>query len=122
MKRRAFEKLVAEALAEIPEELARRLENVDVVIEDEPDPELLEEMGMDPETSTLFGLYQGVPLTQRDSRYGLVLPDKITIFRFPIEDECESAEQIKAEIRRTVVHEIAHHFGISDARLRELGY
>jgi len=70
---------------------------------------------------TLFGLYEGVPLTERSSHYGMVLPDKITIFRQPIEAYCRSEEEIRQMVRRTVLHELAHHFGIPDQRLRELG-
>jgi predicted Zn-dependent protease with MMP-like domain len=70
---------------------------------------------------TLFGLYEGVPQTQRTSHYGLVLPDKITIFQGPIERLHRSPEAIREQVRRTVIHELAHHFGISDERLRELG-
>ncbi len=122
MNRREFQKLVAEAVAGIPDEFLDKLDNVEIVVEDEPNPEIVEALGYDPDEDTLFGLYQGVPLTQRDSRYGLVLPDKITIFQWPIEDHCESAERMIVEIRRTVIHEIAHHFGITDMRLKELGY
>ncbi|MBI2841185.1 MAG: metallopeptidase family protein [Acidobacteria bacterium] len=114
--------MVADAISEIPDELRDRLENVEIVIEDEPDPALLEDMGLDPDEDTLLGLYQGVPLTQRTSQYGLVLPDKISIYQFPIEDSCETLAQMKLEVQRTVVHEIAHHFGISDERLEELGF
>lgn len=122
LKRREFERLVAKALDDIPEEIHAHLSNVEVVVEDEPSDELLDELGLDPAHDTLFGLYQGVPLTQRDSRYGLVLPDKISIYQWPIEDECETEVEMIEEIRRTVVHEVAHHFGISDERLDELGY
>lgn len=122
MTRRQFEQVVADAIGTIPDELRDRLDNVEIVVEDEPAPELLEEMGLDPDRDTLFGLYQGIPLTRRTSSYGLVLPDKITIYQWPIEDHCRTASQMKDEIRRTVVHEIAHHFGISDAHLRALGY
>jgi predicted Zn-dependent protease with MMP-like domain len=112
MTRELFEELVAEALDTVPEELTRLIDNCVVLVEDEApedDPHLL-------------GLYDGVPLTERDSTYVLAVPDRITIFRNPTLAMCESEEQIVEEVRITVVHEIAHHFGIDDDRLHELGY
>lgn len=108
------------ALDSLPEQYLSRLDNVEVIIEDWPSREQLEENGLGPE-ETLFGLYEGVPLTERTSDYGLVLPDKITIFQKAIESECASEEEIIREVRLTVEHEIAHFFGISDDRLDELG-
>jgi predicted Zn-dependent protease with MMP-like domain len=96
------------------------LDNVEVVVESHPSPAQLQNLGLGPR-GTLFGLYEGVPLTRRTSGYNLVLPDKITIFRRPIEAYCRSDEQVRQVVRRTVLHELAHHFGISDKRLRELG-
>lgn len=121
LRRREFEKLVAEALDGLPEELTRYLDNVDVVVEREPTDEDLEEAGV-PEGYTLFGLYRGVPLTERTTSYGLVLPDHIAIYQGPLEELCRSREEIREEVRRTVIHELAHHFGISDERLHELGW
>lgn len=115
-----FEALVAEALESLPEEIARYLNNVDVVIEWAPSPQQLHRLGLQP-PQTLLGLYEGIPLTERTSSYGLVLPDRIAIFQRPIEQLCRTPEQIRAQVRRTVIHELAHHFGISDDRLRELG-
>lgn len=115
-----FETLVAQALESLPEEIARYLDNVDVIVEWAPSPEQLRRVGLQP-PQTLLGLYEGVPLTQRTSNYGLVLPDHITIFQQPIEQLCRTPQQIRAQVRRTVIHEIAHHFGISDERLHELG-
>lgn len=115
-----FETLVAEALESLPEELARYLNNVEVIVEWAPSPEQLRRMGLQPH-QTLLGLYEGIPLTQRTSSYGLVLPDRITIFQRPIEQFCRTPQQMRAQVRRTVIHEIAHHFGISDDRLHELG-
>lgn len=112
VSREQFEELVAEALDTVPPELARLLDNVVVVVEDEApedDPDLL-------------GLYSGVPLTERGSWYAGVLPDQITIFRRPTLAMCETIEDVVDEVRITVVHEIAHHFGIDDDRLHELGY
>ncbi len=115
-----FERLAAEALDDLPEEIARHMDNVEVVIEWWPHPALLQSMGLGP-GHLLLGVYQGIPLTQRTRSYGLVLPDKITIFRGPIEMIHHGAAQIRAAVRHTVIHEIAHHFGISDDRLREIG-
>jgi len=117
---RSFEQLVAEALDHLPEDIARHLDNVEVVIEPWPSPDLLRAVGLGP-GQLLFGLYQGVPRTQRTSHYGLVLPDKITIFQGPIQMTCRTEAEIRARVRRVVIHEIAHHFGISDDRLREMG-
>jgi len=112
VSREEFEELVAEALDTIPAELAALLENIVIVVEDEApadDPELL-------------GLYSGVPLTERGSWYAGALPDQITIFRNPTLAICDSREDVVEEVEITVVHEIAHHFGIDDDRLHDLGY
>lgn len=117
---KAFEALVAEALDSLPPDIQEKLENVEVVVGWRPSPAQLRRLELGP-GHTLFGLYEGVPLTGRTSGYGMVLPDKITIFRQPIEARCRSDEQVRHTVRRTVLHELAHHFGISDERLRELG-
>ena len=107
-----FEQLVGEALDGIPDELARLVDNCVVLVEDEPpadDPDLL-------------GVYYGVPLTERDSTYLMVEPDRIVIFRGPILRMCETEQEVVEEVGITVVHEVAHHFGIDDERLEELGY
>jgi len=105
-----FEQSVADALDSLPPDLRAFMSNVELVVEDDP-----------PAGRPLLGLYQGVPLTRRSSSYGGVLPDKITIFQRPLERLYgSSAERLTAEIRRVVLHEVAHHFGISDERLREL--
>lgn len=117
MTREEFEELVAEALDRIPPELTRLMDNVAVFVEDEPaadDPELL-------------GLYEGTPLTERGEWYAGVLPDRITVYRGPTlrlveRDHDGSREGVVEEVEITVVHEIAHHFGIDDERLHELGY
>lgn len=96
------------------------MDNVAVVVEDNPTPTQIRGTGLAP-GSGLLGLYEGIPLTERTSGYGMVLPDKITIFKEPIEAVCYSDSQIVYEIRRTIVHEFAHHFGLSDAHLRRLG-
>jgi predicted Zn-dependent protease with MMP-like domain len=117
---KAFETLVADALDNLPPDIQDKLENVEVIVEWRPSPAQLRALGLRP-GQTLFGLYQGVPQTQRTSSYGMVLPDKITIFQQPIEAYCRSDTEVVQTVRRTVLHELAHHFGISDDRLRELG-
>jgi predicted Zn-dependent protease with MMP-like domain len=107
-----FEELVAAALDEIPDELARLVDNVVFVVEDDVPP------GEEP----LLGLYEGVPLTERGSWYAGVLPDRITIYRRPTLEICDTVDDVVDEVHVTVVHEIAHHFGIDDDRLHELGY
>jgi len=119
MDRERFERLVAEAVESLPDELHARLENIDVVVEDRPTARQLAEVKLKRD-ETLLGLYEGVPLTRRSPHYGLVAPDKITIFQKPIEAICRNDTEIRDEIRRVVQHEIAHHFGIGDARLRQL--
>jgi len=107
-----FAELVEEAFRSVPPELARLLDNVALFIEDDPPPD-------DPD---LLGVYDGVALTERDSMYGGVLPDRIVVFRNPTLEICDTEEDVVHEVRITVVHEIAHHFGIDDDRLHELGY
>ncbi len=115
-----FEQLVAQAIEGLPEEFLERLENVDVVIADEPSEAQLQRTDVE-EDAALLGLYEGVPLTERTSGYSFVMPDKISIFRKPIESACKNDAEIVNEVRRVVLHEIAHHFGIDDDRLEELG-
>ncbi len=119
MDRERFEQLVAKAVADLPEEFQERLDNIDVVVQDEPTSRQLADAGLK-RSETLLGLYQGVPLTRRGPHYGMVVPDKITIFQKPIEAICRSETEIKREIQQVVKHEIAHHFGIGDAKLRQL--
>jgi len=116
-----FEELVEEALTEIPATLWSAIDNVFVTVEEWPTQQQLQSADIGP-GSLLLGLYEGVPLTARTHAYGLVPPDKITIFRRPILRVCPpNDDAIREQVRRTVLHEIAHHFGISDARLHELG-
>ena len=114
-----FVRLVAKAVGDLPQEFLDRLENVDVVAEDYPTSEQLDESGLEHDT-TLLGLYEGVPQTERTSGYGMVLPDKITLFQKPIEAKCRSVGEVYTEVKRTLRHEVAHHFGISDKNLRKL--
>jgi predicted Zn-dependent protease with MMP-like domain len=120
LSRRDFEQLVANALEDVPKQLRSYMDNVQVVVEDEPSDDLLDEMGV-PEDETLFGLYTGTPLTERSTAYS-ALPDRIIIFRRPLIEEFDSQSQLRREIARTIIHEIAHHFGIGDERLAELGW
>ena len=119
MDRESFEQLVAQAVDDLPEEFLLRLENIDIVVEDHPTPDQMLHLGLE-QGETLLGLYEGVPQTERGGHYGLVPPDKITIFQRSIEAKCRYGGSISAEIQRVVKHEIAHHFGISDARLHQL--
>ena len=111
---------MAEALDALPPAFLERLDNVEVVVEPYADQETLRLAGV-PNPMQLLGFYHGVPLTERSHGYTLVLPDKISIYQQPIERMCRTPEAIRAQVRRTVLHELAHHFGISDDRLRELG-
>lgn len=115
-----FEELVVQALDSLPDDLLAAIDNVDVTIAETPSPAQLRGAGVT--RGTLLGLYEGIPLTVRDSAYTMVLPDKITIFKRTIEGVCGSREEIVAQVRQTVIHEVAHHFGISDERLDELGW
>ena len=110
-----FGRLVEKALDDLPEEFARALANIAVVIEDKPDPELLAEYGFDTDEE-LLGLYEGVPLPERDSFYQS-LPDRISIFRGPILRYCRSRREVIREVRETVVHEIGHYFGFDEEDL-----
>lgn len=120
MDRARFEWLVERVVESLPDEFHARLENVDVVVEDWPSHHQLAGLGLRSRYE-LLGLYQGIPITKRGGHYGLVPPDKITIFRRPIESKCRNdLDKIASEIGRVVRHEIAHHFGIGDRRLLEL--
>lgn len=120
MDRESFEQLVARALDELPEPIRERLENVEVVVEDWPDAQTLR-LARVRHRSELLGFYHGVPQTRRTHAYTLVLPDKISIYRWPITLRCNTSEEVSTLVRQVVRHEIAHHFGIDDARLHELG-
>ena len=115
-----FEALIAEAIEGLPDEFLDRLDNVGIVAADCPTAEQRAYHHLSPR-DTLLGLYEGVALTDRES-YGMVLPDKITIFQRPLEGIAENEEDLIYQVQITVVHEIAHHFGIDDERLHELGY
>ena len=120
MNRARFEALVAEAIESLPEDFKEKMNNVAIVVEDLPSPHEARRHGRG--GRTLLGLYQGQPLTARDSRYGMSFPDKITIYQLNVESICRGDAEVREEVRKTVLHEIAHHFGIDDDRLHELGY
>ncbi len=115
-----FEQLVVQAIDSLPDEIHERLENIDVVVANMPTRDQLRHL-KGKRGGMLLGLYEGVPLTERTHGYGFVMPDKITIFQRPIESICRNDTQVVVEIQRVVRHEIAHHFGIDDDRLEELG-
>ena len=119
MRRQEFEQLVVEALDRLPRQFRRSMRNIAVIVEAAPSRALLETLGLWPD-HTLLGLYRGVPLPERGSSYGNVLPDCITIFQQPIEALCRTPEEIKDVVRETVIHEVGHYFGLDDARLEEL--
>jgi predicted Zn-dependent protease with MMP-like domain len=120
LDRASFETLVAEALDSLPDYFREKLDNVEVVVETCADRETLRMAGLQ-SPMELFGFYHGIPLTERSHGYNLVLPDKISIYQRPIEYVFRTPEAIRAQVQRTVLHELAHHFGISDDRLREMG-
>jgi predicted Zn-dependent protease with MMP-like domain len=120
MDRNTFERLVAQAMDALPADLLALLDNVEVVVEEWPDAATLHSVGIR-NPAGLLGLYHGVPLTQRTRSYTLVLPDKISIYRGPILMRCRTAEEVQGLIEHVLRHEIAHHFGIDDDRLQELG-
>ena len=120
MDRQTFEHLVAQALDELPQEFRARLDNVEVTVEDWPDRRTLQLAGVR-HPAALLGFYHGAPQTKRTRHYGLVLPDKISIYQRPIEMRCRTPEEVRSTIQRVLRHELAHHFGLSDDRLREIG-
>lgn len=119
MEKETFEKLVQEGIELIPPKFLAKLENVAVVVEDEPTEEQKKKLRLG-EKFALFGLYEGVPQTKRGPHYGMTLPDKITIFQKPIKQFAKSAEEIREIVKNTVWHEIAHHFGSSEERIKKV--
>jgi predicted Zn-dependent protease with MMP-like domain len=118
MDRLSFEKLVQSSLGRLPRRFKQKIKNISVVVEDRPSTELLEDMGII--SGTLFGLYQGVPLTEREWNFGNVLPDRIVIYQRPIESAASTNEEIEEIVLATVMHEIGHYFGFSDTELYEM--
>ena len=120
MTRERFSELVEDALGEIPDRFRAAMRNVALVVEDEPSPELLDDLGMD-DTHTLLGLYHGTPLPERTWDYGNALPDRISIYQRPIEAECNGDEdEIRDCIAETVIHEFGHYFGLSEEQIQEI--
>jgi predicted Zn-dependent protease with MMP-like domain len=119
MTRRQFEALVEKSLKTLPRVFKDKLRNIAVVVEDWADDETLEEMGIEP-PDTLYGLYRGVDITQRDSSYGNVLPDVITIYQGPIEEDAGDEAEMREIVRETVMHELGHYFGLDDDTLHQI--
>jgi predicted Zn-dependent protease with MMP-like domain len=119
MNRRQFEALVERALRRLPPAFKDKLANIAVVVEDWPDDETLEDMGIEP-PDTLYGLYRGVDLTHRDSGYANVMPDTITIYQGPIEEDCADQREMADVVRETVIHEIGHYFGLDDDTMERI--
>ena len=119
MTRAAFERLLVEAVALIPKRFRKEINNLALVVEDEPSLELLDEMEIEPPDS-LYGLYQGTPLTERTWQYGNQLPDRITLFQRPIEEGCEDEDEVRAVIGETLIHEVGHYFGLSEEEIEEI--
>ena len=119
MTRETFSRLVEEALEDIPPRFRDAMRNVAVVVEDEPPPHVLEEMEIDPGDS-LFGLYQGTPLTERGWGYGNTLPDRISIYQLPIVEACADEDEIRDCVAETVIHEFGHYFGLSEEEIEEI--
>ena len=119
MTRARFEELVAEAVTLIPRRFRREMKNLALVVETEPSAELLEEMEIEPPDS-LYGLYQGTPLPERSWAFGNALPDRITIFQRPIEEDCDDEDEMRAVIGETLIHEVGHYFGLSEEEIEEI--
>jgi predicted Zn-dependent protease with MMP-like domain len=119
MTREAFERRVAEALATIPRRFRDAMSNIAIVVEDEPSDELLDDMEIEP-PDTLFGLYQGTPLTERGWAFGNALPDRILLFKGPHEREAEDEDDLIVSIGETLIHEIGHYFGMSEEEIEEI--
>jgi predicted Zn-dependent protease with MMP-like domain len=117
--RAAFLKLVDEALLTIPQEFRDALQNIAIVVEDEPTEEQLDEVEIEP-PDTLLGLYQGTPLTERQWAHGNTLPDKVTLFQGPIEDSSDGNDDVVVAIGETLIHEIGHYFGLSEDEIQEI--
>ena len=119
MDRLHFNRLVADALELIPRRFREEMRNLALVVEDEPSLETLADVGIEPPDS-LYGLYQGTPLPERTWSYGNQLPDRITLFQIPIEEDCEDEDEVRDVIGETLIHEIGHYFGLSEAEIEEI--
>jgi predicted Zn-dependent protease with MMP-like domain len=122
MDRRKFRRLVEEALDTLPGEVRIRMENVTVFVRDEPSDEQIADAGLDPARDVIFGLYEGLPLDERTHDYGMALPDRITLFYRPLVESFRGPVEIREEIRRTIVHEVAHFIGLDDDDIEGRGY
>jgi len=118
LQKEYFLELAALAIDDLPLKVRKRMNNVEVVVEDYPNPHLCRKLGLS--SGRLLGAYQGVPLNKRGPGYGFVLPDKITLFQKPIESICQTREEIIKQIRSTLIHEIGHHFGLNEAQIRKI--
>jgi predicted Zn-dependent protease with MMP-like domain len=121
VRRPRFEKIIAQALDGLPEEILEAMENVEVVVEDEPSDEVREEFGL-ADDETLFGVYRGTPLVERGFTDPPLLPDQIILYQVPLEESFPRREELIEEIRRTVIHEVAHYLGMEEDQIDELGY
>jgi predicted Zn-dependent protease with MMP-like domain len=117
LRKRQFERMVRKAVDSLPPAIHSMMVNVEIVIEDEPTADQ-----RNGEDDGQFGLYEGIPLTERSSSYGLILPDKISIFRGPLERATATPSELYAEVQATVIHEVAHHFGMDEGKIADLGY
>lgn len=122
MNEKEIRKEVARVIERLPRRFRSRLENVAIVVEDRPEPDLLLSVGLDPRRDTLYGLYQGTPLPDRSALYPPVLPDKITIFSEPLLRDFSDPEVLREQLRMTLLHEIAHYFGFDEDEIEKLGY
>jgi predicted Zn-dependent protease with MMP-like domain len=119
MTRERFERLVEQALRDIPKRFRDAMANVAVIVEDEPPPHVLEDMDMEADDE-LFGLYEGTPLPERGASYGNTLPDRISIYQIPIEESCADDEEVRVCVAETVIHEFGHYFGMSEEEIEEI--
>ena len=119
MTREQFRRLVLEAVTLIPKRFRREMKNLALVVEDEPAAELLADMEIEPPDS-LYGLYQGTPLPERTWAFGNTLPDRITLYQRPIEEDCDDEDEIRAVIGETLIHEVGHYFGMSEEEIEEI--
>ncbi len=122
MDHNEIRKEVARVLDKLPKQFRKRLHNIEIVVEEKPTSDLLLSVGLDPLYDTLYGLYQGIPLPDRSDLYPPILPDKITIFSEPLLRDFSDPENLREQIRTTVLHEIAHYFGFDDDEIDKLGY
>ena len=122
MDHNEIRKEVARVLDKLPKQFRKRLHNIEIVVEERPTRDLLLSVGLDPRYDTLYGLYQGIPLPDRSALYPPILPDKITIFSEPLLRDFSDPEDLREQIRTTVLHEVAHYFGFDDDEIDKLGY